>query len=132
MSIGAAISMTSPDAGRIIAAASLRAQECGEQCFAIMVLHSIRGETTNEEKEIVAENLGLIMARNASPVVQESDDIPGALVSAARQFGVRTLFIGSAKPRILGRSVAEKLVRLAPPFDIVIVQRDGGGAENRR
>ena len=130
MSIGAAISMTSPDAGRIIAAASLRAQERGEQCFAIIVLDS-RAERTKEEKEIVAENLALIMARNASPVVQESDDVPGALISAARQFGVRTLFIGSAKPRLLGRSVAEKLVRMAPPFDIVIVQRDGatpGGA----
>ncbi len=123
MSIGAAISMTSPDAGRIIAAASLRAEERGEKCFAIIVLDS-RGERTNEEKEIVAENLALIMARNASPVVQESDDIPGALISAARQFGVRTLFVGSARPRILGRSVAEKLIRLAPPFDIVIVQRD--------
>jgi K+-sensing histidine kinase KdpD len=123
MSIGAAISMTSADAGRIIAAASVRAQERGEKCFAIIVLDS-HGERTNEEKEIVAENLALIMARNASPVVQESGDIPGALISAARQFGVRTLFIGSARPRILGRSVAEKLVRLAPPFDIVIVQRD--------
>jgi Universal stress protein family. len=131
MSIGAAISMTSPDAGRIIAAASLRAQERGERCFAIMVLDSIRDRTA-KEKEIVAENLALILARNASPVVQESEDVPGALISAARQFGVRTLFIGSAKPRILGRSVAEKLVRLAPPFDIVIVQRDGAGAEDRR
>lgn len=124
MSIGAAVSMTSPDAGRIIAAASLRAQERGEQCFAIIVLDS-RAERTSEEKEIVAENLALIMARNASPVVQESDDVPGALVSAARQFGVRTLFVGSSKRRILGRSVTEKLVRMAPPFDIVVVQRDG-------
>jgi K+-sensing histidine kinase KdpD len=123
MSIGAAISMTSPDAGRIIAAASLRAQERGERCFAIIVLDS-RAERTKEEKEIVAENLALIMARNASPVVQESDDIPTALIAAARQFGVGTLFIGNAKPRLLGRSVAEKLVRLAPPFDIVIVQRE--------
>jgi K+-sensing histidine kinase KdpD len=123
MSIGAAISMTSPDAGRIIAAASLRAQERGEKCFAIIVLHS--REKTTQEKEIVAENLGLIMARNASPVVQESNDIPGALVTAAKAFGVRTLFIGSARKRILGRSVAEKLVRLAPPFEIVIVQRNG-------
>jgi K+-sensing histidine kinase KdpD len=124
MSIGAAISMTSADACRIIAAASLRAQERGEKCFAIIVLDS-HGERTNEEQEIVAENLALIMARNASPVVQESDDIPGALISAARQFGVRTLFIGSSKRRILGRSVTEKLVRMAPPFDIVVVQRDG-------
>ncbi|HEX7677391.1 MAG TPA: hypothetical protein VF713_04660 [Thermoanaerobaculia bacterium] len=124
MSIGAAISMTSPDAGRIIAAASLWAQERGEQCFAIIVLDS-RTERTSEEKEIVAENLALIMARNASPVVQESGDVPGALVSAARQFGVRTLFVGNSKRRILGRSVTEKLVRLAPPFDIVVVQRDG-------
>jgi K+-sensing histidine kinase KdpD len=130
MSIGAAISMTSPDGGRIIAAASLRAQERGEKCFAIIVLHT--GERMAQEKEIVAENLALIMARNASPVVQESDDIPGALISAARQFGVRTLFVGSARPRILGRSVAEKLVRMAPPFDLVIVQRDGAGAETRR
>ena len=72
------------------------------------------------------------MARNAAPVLQESSDIPGALVSAAKHCGVRTLFIGSARPRLLGRSVVEKLVRLAPPFDIVIVQRDSAGAENRR
>jgi K+-sensing histidine kinase KdpD len=85
------------------------------------VLHS--EEKTTSEKEIVAENLALIMARNASPVVHESDDIPGTLVSAAKGFDIRTLFIGSAKPRILGRSVTEKLVRLGPPFDIVVVQR---------
>src|ERR1019366_9374023 len=130
MSIGAAVSMTSPAAGRIIAAASLRAQERGEQCFAIIVLHS--GARTKREKELVEENLRLIMARNAAPVLQESSDIPGALVSAAKHCGVRTLFIGSARPRLLGRSVVEKLVRLAPPFDIVIVQRDSAGAENRR
>lgn len=122
MSIGAAISMTSPDAGRIIAAASLRAQVRGEQCFALIVLHS--GEKTTKEKEIVAENLALIMARNASPVVHESDDIPNALICAARACGVRTLFLGSARPRLLGRSIPEKLVRLAPPFDIVVLQRE--------
>jgi K+-sensing histidine kinase KdpD len=130
MSIGAAISMTSPAAGRIIAAASLRAQERGEQCFAIIVLHS--GARTSREKAIVEENLQLIMARNAAPVVHESADIPRALVSAARHCGVRTLFIGSARPRLLGRSVVEKLVRLAPPFDIVVVQRDGAETQNRR
>ncbi len=122
--------MTSPAAGRIIAAASLRAQERGEQCFAIIVLHS--GARTSREKAIVEENLQLIMARNAAPVVHESADIPRALVSAARHCGVRTLFIGSARPRLLGRSVVEKLVRLAPPFDIVVVQRDGAETQNRR
>ena len=125
MSIGAAISITSPDAGRIIAAASLRAHERGEQCFVITVVRSASDERTTEEQEVVAHNLSLVMARNASPIVQEADDVPEALMSVARMFGIRTLFIGSPKPRLLRRSVAEKLVRLGPPFEIVVVTRSG-------
>jgi K+-sensing histidine kinase KdpD len=125
MSIGAAISITSPDAGRIIAAASLRAHERGEQCFVITVVRSTEEERTSEEQQVVAHNLSLVMARNASPIVQEADDVPEALMSVARMFGIRTLFIGSPKPRLLRRSIAEKLVRLGPPFEIVVVTRDG-------
>jgi K+-sensing histidine kinase KdpD len=124
MSIGAAVSITSPSAGRIIAAASLRAQERGEQCFVISVVRSTAEELTKEELEVVANNLSLITSRNASPVVQEADDVPRALISAADIFGIRTLFIGSARRRRFGRSVAERLVRLGPPFEIVVVTRD--------
>ncbi|MGZ4778067.1 MAG: hypothetical protein ACXV5L_02655 [Thermoanaerobaculia bacterium] len=125
MSIGAAVSITSANAGRIITAASLRAQERGEQCFVISVVRSTAAERTKEEQEIAGQNLDLIMARNASPIVQEADDIPRALISVARLFGIRTLFIGSSKRRLLHRSVAEKLVRLGPPFEIVVVTREG-------
>jgi K+-sensing histidine kinase KdpD len=124
MSIGAAVSIISADAGRIIAAASLRAQERGEQCFVITVVRSAGDARTKEEQEIAAQNLGLIMARNASPIVQEADDVPQALISVAKIFGIRTLFVGSPRWRLLRRSVAEKLVRLGPPFEIVVVKRE--------
>jgi len=64
------------------------------------------------------------MARRATPVVQEADDVPRALISVARNFGVGTMFIGSARPRLIGRSVVEKLIRLSPPFEIVVVRPD--------
>lgn len=124
MSIGAAVSITSPSAGRIIAAASLRAQERGERCFVISVVRSTAEERTKEELEVVANNLSLITSRNASPVIQEADDVPLALVSVAQTFGIRTLFLGNARPRLFRRSVAEKLLRLSPPFEIVVLTRD--------
>ena len=124
MSIGAAVSITSPDAGTVISAASLRAQERGEPCFVISIVRSVGERRTENEQEIAAQNLAIIASRNASPVVQEADDVPQALISVARMFGVRTLFVGSAKRHIFRRSAVEKLVRLSPPFEIVVVKRD--------
>lgn len=125
MSIGAAVSITSPDAGQVIAAASLLAQQRGERCFVISVVHSLDAPRSHTEEEVAAQNLALIMARNAAPIVQEADDVPTAIISAARSFGIDTLFVGSPKLRVLRRSVPEKLVRLSPPFQIVVVHRSG-------
>jgi K+-sensing histidine kinase KdpD len=124
MSVGAAVSITSPGAGKIIAAASGRARERGEQCFVISVVRSTAEERTTAGKEVAARNLSLIMARAASPIVQEADDVPQALISVAQTFGIRTLFIGNAKPRLFRRSVGEKLLRLCPPFEVIVVTRD--------
>jgi K+-sensing histidine kinase KdpD len=124
MSVGAAVSITSPSAGKIIAAASVWARERGERCFVISVVRSVGEERTADAQEVVAQNLSLIMAREASPVVQEADDVPQALISVARTLGIRTIFIGNAKPRLFRRSVGEKLLRLSPPFEIVVVTRD--------
>ena len=121
MSIGAAVSILSPDAGKVIAAASMRAFERGEKCFVISVIRSAAEMRSEGEKENVRMNLDLIKARNASPVVQEADDVPRALISVARSFGIHTLFVGSPRARLLGRSVPEKLVRLAPSFEIVVI-----------
>ena len=124
MSIAAAISITSRDAVRIITAASLRAQERGEQCFIISVVRSVGDSRSKEEQEVATQNLDIIMARHATPVVQEADDVPRALISVAKHFGVGTLFVGSSKPRMIRRSVVERLIRLSPPFEIVVVKLD--------
>jgi len=124
MSIGAAVRITSPDAGKVISAASQRAQQRGEKCFVISILRSVAEKRTDEEDQLAAHNLNLIMARNAAPVMQESDDVARGIISAARFFGVDVLFIGNPKRRPLGRSVPEKLLRLAPPFEIVVINRE--------
>jgi len=124
MSVGAAIALESPHAARVIAAASRRAEERGEPCFVISVVPPVTSERTSEEEELVAHNVQLITARNASQVVQEADDVPSALLAVAKIFGIRTLFIGNARRRLLRRTVPEKLLRLAPPFEIVVVTRD--------
>jgi len=121
MSIGAAVDITSPDAGKIVAAASLRAHERGEQCFVISILRSLTGDRSDEEAEIAARNLGLIASRNAAPIVHEADDVARGIVAAAKSFGVDVLFVGSPRRRTILRSVPEKLLQLAPPFEVVVV-----------
>jgi hypothetical protein len=54
-------------------------------------------------------------------VIQEGDDIAKTLLAVARGFGVRTLFLKSGSSHGLGRSIAEQLLYLDPPFDVVIV-----------
>jgi K+-sensing histidine kinase KdpD len=122
MSVGAAISITSPDQEALIAAAAAYANREGETCFAIAVVRtlSVDGETDGQRQNR-EYNLSLLSARGLLPLVQEGDDVAEALASAARHVGVRTLFIGYERPKPFRRSLVERLLRLAPAFDIVVV-----------
>jgi hypothetical protein len=56
--------------------------------------------------------------------MQEGKDIPNALLAVARAFGVRTLFVRGGHPHLLGRSIAEQLLYLRPPFDVVVIGQE--------
>ena len=118
MTVAAAVDITAPDQDALIAAAATFAHQRGEQCFAISIVRRI----DDENREIVERNLALITSRNASPVMQQGDNIAHALTMIAEQFGVGTLFIQNSRRRF-GRSVAEEVIHLKPPFQIVVVSR---------
>ena len=61
---------------------------------------------------------------NALPVMQEGDDVVRTLLAAATAFGVQTLFLQSGAAHLLGRSIAEQILYLDPPFDVVVVGSD--------
>jgi K+-sensing histidine kinase KdpD len=122
MTIAAAIRITSPDEERVIEQAVAFARQNGEPCFVMSVVASLPyGAATEEEQQIIRRNLELIATWQASPVILEGDDAPEILIAGARTFGVRTLFVQSGTSRGLTRSMAERLLYLAPPFDVVIV-----------
>ena len=122
MSIAAAIRITSPNEERVIERAAEFAQQQNTTLYVISVVRELpHGAQTDEEREIVQHNLDLIAKQGASPVFQEGDDIPHALLVVARAFGVHTMFVQSGHTGPLGRSVAEQLLYLNPPFEIVIV-----------
>jgi K+-sensing histidine kinase KdpD len=122
MSVGAAIRITSPDEGRVIEHAAAFAQQQDMPCFVISVVRQLPyGDVTDAERDVVVRNLELIAASNASPVIQEGDDVARTLLTVAAAFGVRTLYLQSGTSRLLGRSIAEQLLYLNPPFDIVVV-----------
>jgi len=122
VSVAAAIRITSPDEGRVIEHAAEFARQQGETCYVISV---IRGHgVDDEENEIVRRNFQLISDARAVPVMQEGDDIAPALIAAARWFGVRTLFLQSGTSRLLGRSIAEQLLYLDPPCDVIVVSSE--------
>jgi K+-sensing histidine kinase KdpD len=116
MSVAAAVDITAPDQEALIATAATFAQQRGEPCFAISIVTRIR----DDEREIVEHNLMLITARNASPVMQDGDDVAGSLTALAEQFGVGTLFIKNGSRRF-GRSLAEQLIHMKPPFQVVVL-----------
>ncbi len=123
MSVAAAVDITSPEAGSLIATASMAAQRRHELCYVIAIVPSMREIEGGENKEIVDRNLDLIAARNASPVLQEGNDVARCVIAAAALFGVDMLFVGNGRPRLLGRTIAEKILHLAPPFEVVVVGR---------
>ena len=122
MSVGAAIRITSADEARVIEHASALARREGVPCFVISVVHDLPYDVeTEDDLETVARNLELIAESKASPVMQQGDDIAATLLTVARSFGVRTLFLQSGSARLLGRSIAEQLLYLDPPFDVVVI-----------
>jgi K+-sensing histidine kinase KdpD len=123
MSVAAAVDITSPEAGPLIATASMAAQRRGEHCYVISIMSSLRAVDGGESNVVVTRNLELIAARNASPVLQEGNDIARGVMAAAALFGVEMLFVGNGRPRLLGRTVAEKILHLAPHFEVVVVGR---------
>ena len=125
MTVAAAIRITSPDEERVIRHAAEFAQQQGVPCFVISIVDSLPyGSVGEEQRQIVARNFELIGEVCASPVMQEGDDVPKTLLAIACGFGVRTLFLQSGTSPPLGRSVAEQLLYLDPPFDVVFVSSD--------
>jgi hypothetical protein len=120
MSVAAAIRITSPDEARVIEHATAFARQQAESCFIISVVPSLPyGAMNDEEQANVARNLNLIMESKCAPVMQVGDDIAQTLLTVARGFGIRTLFLQNGTSR--GRSIAEQLLYLDPPFDVVVV-----------
>jgi K+-sensing histidine kinase KdpD len=126
MSVAAAIRITSRDEEHVIAHAAAFAQKQNAPCYVISIVPSLPyGATSDDERAIVQRNLASIAAHGANPVMQEGDDVPQMLIHTARTFGIATLFVQSGHPRRLGRSIAEQLLYLAPPFDVVVVGNAG-------
>jgi K+-sensing histidine kinase KdpD len=119
MSVAAAVDITAPDQDALIATAATFAQQYGEPCFMISIVRKIR----EDEREIVEHNLTLITARNASPVMQDGDDVARSLTTLAEQFGVATLFIKNGNRRF-GRCLAEQLIHMKPPFQVVVLSAE--------
>jgi hypothetical protein len=63
-------------------------------------------------------------ALSGTPVIQEGRDVAVALVSAARHFGVQLLILGGESPRFVKRSVAERVIRMGPPFAVMVMGGD--------
>lgn len=119
MSVAAAVRMDSPDAEAIVARAAYFAERAGEDCYVI----SVFGAPGEMEETVVTRNLQVIASYRATPVMQEADEIPQALISVARWFGVRTLFLQNGRRRLFGRSLAQQLLALSPPFEVVVIER---------
>jgi len=115
MTIAAAIRITSADEVRVIEHAAAFARQHAEPCFVISVVHSLPyGTVKTEDESIVRANVDAIMREKCSPVMQEGDDVAQTLLTVARGFGIRTLFLQSG-------STVERLLTLHPPFDVVVV-----------
>ena len=122
MSVAAAIRITSSDEELVVAHAADFAQKNGTSCYVISIVQQLPyGADSDEECETVNRNLAMIASHHASPVMQEGRDVPQTIIDTARAFGIRTLFVQSGRARGIDRSVAEELLYLAPPFDVVVV-----------
>ena len=115
MTIAAAIRITSADEVRVIEHAAAFARQHAEPCFVISVVPSLPyGGATTENDAIVRANVEAIMREKCSPLMQEGGDVAQTLLTVARGFGIRTLFLQSG-------STVERLLTLHPPFDVVVV-----------
>jgi K+-sensing histidine kinase KdpD len=122
MSVAAAIRINSADETRVVEHAAAFARQEKKPCFVISVVRELPyGPIVDSEQEIVRRNLRLIEASQAIPIMQEGDDVAQTLIAVARAFGIATMFVQSGRARFLGRSLAEQLVYLDPPFDVVVV-----------
>lgn len=108
MSIGAAIRITSPDEAIVIEHAAAFAQQRSVPCFVISY-----GTVSDDELDVARRNLEIIAEHKASPVMQEGDNVVRTLFDVARLFGVHMMF--------LRRPIAEQILPLDPPFDVVVV-----------
>jgi K+-sensing histidine kinase KdpD len=123
MSVAAAVQITSAAEDRVIARASALAREHGEECYAIAIVPGLdSGARSDAEREIVERNLTLIESHGATPIVYEAQNVAGALMDVARAFGVRTLVLKRGRSRPLRRTTAERLLHLAPPFEVVVLE----------
>lgn len=122
MSVAAAIRITSSDEARVIEHAATFAGQQGVPCYVIAVIPLLPYGTLDESQaDVVLHNLQLIQQARAAPVMQEGHDIARTLLATARHFGVGTLFLQSGTSRLLGRTLAEQLLYLDPPFDVVVI-----------
>jgi K+-sensing histidine kinase KdpD len=125
MSVAAAIRISSRADAAVIESAASFAADVQTTCYVVSVVDELPyGGNAEEARDVVLENLTLIERVHACPVMQEGDDVAQTLVSVARGFGVTTLFIRRGVSRLLGRSLAERLLYLNPPFDVVVVGTD--------
>lgn len=115
MTVAAAIRITSPNESRAIEHAVEFARKEGTRCFVISVVDELPYGTVRDDDHVVVQrNLAMINDVNAAAVMQEGTDVARTLLDVARGFGVRMLFLRTG-------AVAEELLRLNPPFDVVVV-----------
>jgi K+-sensing histidine kinase KdpD len=125
MAVGAAIRITSPDEVRIIEHAAAFAKQRDEACYVISVVPDAAYSYVNDRQaETVRRNVAAIAEQHAVPIVQEGDDVAKALIEVAPLFGIKTLFLQRGSARLLGRTIAERLLLLDPPFDVVVIGSD--------
>lgn len=118
MTVAAAIRITSSDEERVIRHAAAFAQQQRQPCFIISVVRALPyGEITDEERDVVIRNLELIAQSEASPIMQEGDNVAKTLLQTAQGFGVQTLFLQTG-------AIAEQLLHFNPPFDVVVVSSE--------
>ena len=130
MSVAAAIRISSPHEAHVIRHAASFATGEQAQCYVIAVVDELPyGRGAEDARDAVRDNLALIEEVHACALLQEGDDVASTLVAVGSGFGVTTLFLQPGTRRLLGRSVAERLLYLNPPFDVVIVGEDGVSAK---
>jgi len=122
MSVAAAIRLTSADDAALIHDAAEYARRRAQTCYVVCVVDELPyGSDADAARETVQRNLQLVEELNATPVLQEGDDVAEALLAVASGFGIETLFLRGSPPHGGRRSTAERLLYLDPPFDVVVV-----------